>query len=44
MRAKHTQTKFRGAVETGEMRNWRDWPLQPGAPATHVQVEIVDLR
>lgn len=30
--------------ETGEMRNAHDWPLQPGAPATHVQVEIVDLR
>jgi len=30
--------------ETGEMRNYRDWPLQAGAPMAKVAVETVDLR
>lgn len=29
--------------ETGEMRNFSDWPLQPGAPQTPVTVEVVCL-
>lgn len=29
---------------TGEMRNWRDWPLQPGANHGALAVETVDLR
>ena len=29
--------------DTGEMHNYGDWPLQPGAPATKVAVEIVRL-
>lgn len=29
--------------ETGEMRNVHDWPLQPGAPAAKVYVDIIDL-
>ena len=29
--------------EAGEMRNARDWSLQPGAPAAKFKVEIVDL-
>ena len=29
--------------EAGEMRNARDWSLQPGAPAAKVKVEMVDL-
>lgn len=27
----------------GEMRNAHDWPLQPGAPMTKVNVEVVEL-
>lgn len=30
--------------ETGEMRNFHDWALQPGAPMSAVKVERVDLR
>lgn len=30
--------------ETGEMRNYLDWPLQAGAPIAKVTVERVDLR
>jgi hypothetical protein len=30
--------------EEGEMRNWLDWPLQPGAQALEALVEVVDLR
>ena len=29
--------------ESGEMRNARDWALQPGAPAANVKVEVVEL-
>ena len=29
--------------ETGEMRNFHDWPLQPGAPGAKVMVEVVEL-
>lgn len=29
--------------ETGEMHNFADWALQPGAPATKVDVEVVKL-
>ncbi|MGQ0456182.1 MAG: carbon-nitrogen hydrolase family protein [Hyphomicrobium sp.] len=29
--------------DSGEMRNYHDWPLQPGAPAAEVAVEIVAL-
>ncbi len=29
--------------ETGEMHNFEDWTLQPGAPMTRVEVEAVSL-
>lgn len=37
-------SRLRRVRETGEMRNAHDWALQPGAPATQVAVEVVDLR
>ena len=36
--------RLRRVRETGEMRNRFDWNLQPGAPASKVKVERVDLR
>lgn len=36
--------RLRRVRESGEMRNAHDWDLQPGAPAAHVPVEIIDLR
>ena len=35
--------RLRHVRDTGEMHNYGDWPLQPGAPATKVAVEIVRL-
>ncbi len=35
--------RLRRVRNTGEMRNYHDWALQPGAPATDVAVEIVAL-
>ncbi|PPC86601.1 MAG: nitrilase [Hyphomicrobium sp.] len=35
--------RLRHVRESGEMRNYRDWSLQPGAPATTVSVETVTL-
>lgn len=35
--------RLRRVRETGEMRNYRDWALQPGAPCAKVQVERVTL-
>lgn len=36
--------RLRRVRQSGEMRNVVDWALQPGAPATKVSVERVDLR
>lgn len=35
--------RLRHVRESGEMRNYRDWALQPGAPAATVAVETVTL-
>lgn len=35
--------RLRHVRESGEMRNYRDWALQPGAPAANVAVETVTL-
>ena len=35
--------RLRRVRETGEMRNYADWSLQPGAPMAGVKVEIVTL-
>lgn len=35
--------RLRRVRQTGEMRNFSDWPLQPGAPMQHVEVERVSL-
>lgn len=35
--------RLRRVRETGEMRNYLDWDLQPGAPAARVSVETVSL-
>jgi predicted amidohydrolase len=35
--------RLRHVRESGEMRNYRDWALQPGAPVTTVAVETVTL-
>lgn len=36
--------RLRAVRSSGEMRNYRDWSLQPGAPQTAVEVETVVLR
>ncbi len=35
--------RLRRVRESGEMRNYADWALQPGAPSAHVPVERVSL-
>ena len=35
--------RLRRVRETGEMRNFHDWPLQPGAPGAKVKVEVEEL-
>ena len=35
--------RLRRVREVGEMRNYHDWPLQPGAPGAKVKVEVVEL-
>ena len=41
--AKVDLARLRQIRQSGEMRNYSDWPLQPGAPMSHVNVEIVSL-
>ena len=36
--------RLRRVREAGEMRNFADWRLQPGAPAAAVEVQVVALR
>ena len=35
--------RLRRLRETGEMHNFADWELQPGAPGARVDVEVVNL-
>lgn len=41
--AKIDLARLRHVRETGEMRNFADWSLQPGAPMARVDVETVSL-